>query len=330
MRGFSIWFPENSSKAQKIILIVEDIDRCTEEKIIQNIDALRVMLDDEEISKRLIILTAIDERILKSAIHSKYSSLYNDNLIIKNERFNPNRNIKLNELISEYLDKVFISAIKLGDLNISQKEEFLNELLRTHDDLNEAEIKFQNNEEIKSYSVITDFENRSNKNVQYDIAIKDGDIVFKEGDIALQDQSGNIVSGLEIEIGFLNKWEKLTLTEIKFLKEIIFNWNSATPRRINIFYYRYLLCKNLLISKYTALNKSHGWQDAISIKQLMSLLLDYSNEYDPEKITNEKNRVSTLTDLNILIPEGKTTKAFTKLKSDYLNLLEIFELVIAY
>src|SRR6185369_1752165 len=50
---------EKFAANEPIILFVDDIDRCPENKIIQIVDALRVMLDDSEISKKVIVVTAL-------------------------------------------------------------------------------------------------------------------------------------------------------------------------------------------------------------------------------------------------------------------------------
>ena len=63
-----VWIPTSKIGKKKILLIVEDIDRCSEDKILQNIDALRIMLDDEKLKDKLLVITAIDERILQLAV----------------------------------------------------------------------------------------------------------------------------------------------------------------------------------------------------------------------------------------------------------------------
>ncbi len=329
-----VWMPENGEKKQKVLLVVEDIDRCTEERIIQNIDALRVMLDDEEISKRLIIITAIDERILKNAIETKYNSLFANNEKYSNIENNDENSIYdkslKNELISEYLDKLFISAIKLGGLNNIQRQEFLDELIKDHSG---KQIDKELKNEIENQAEV-EKENReksslANYGSSFDIAIRNGDFVIKDGDISLEDTNGNLVSSLDLEINTQNKWEKLNPIEVTFLGDIIKDWSEATPRRISIFYFRYLLCKNLLISKYALTKEPNGWQETQGIKALMILLLEHSNKYNPDEILEEKNRIVKLPDSNEFITLESIAN-FSINRKDYLYLLEIFELVIAY
>jgi len=99
-------------KNERILLVVDDIDRCYEDKIISVIDALRVMLEDEEISKKVIIVAAIDERVLKGAILWKYKDLLKEQNIIND-----------GSVTQEYMDKLFICGIKLAHLNTSERDE---------------------------------------------------------------------------------------------------------------------------------------------------------------------------------------------------------------
>ena len=328
-----VWLPAKNKRKNKIILVVEDIDRCTEEKIIQNIDALRVMLDDEEISKRLIIITAIDERILKNAIRTKYNSLIVSNnktheVTIDNDTTELHHDDKfINELISEYIDKLFISAIKLGGLNIAQKQEFLDELLK--DQIEKSNIEKEIISKNEDPSTSNNKTNQPDFESIIDLAIRDNDFIIKDGDLALEDKDGNLISTLDIELNAQNKWEKLKKIEVTLLGEIIRDWTLATPRRISIFYFRYLLCKNLLIRKYTLMRETNVWQDKNGIKALMSLLLESSNKYDPDKISELKNKLISMPDSYKSTPI-ESISTFTVSKKDYLYLLEILEFVIAY
>lgn len=95
------WLKEKDDR--RILLFVDDLDRCNEEKIIQIIDALRVMLDDEYLVKKLIIIVAVDELLLERAIQLKYQDFK-----VEKEKKN---------LVQEYMDKLFIAGIKFPSLN---------------------------------------------------------------------------------------------------------------------------------------------------------------------------------------------------------------------
>ncbi len=346
-----VWIPYSGTKRKKIILIVEDTDRCTEDKIIQNIDALRVMLEDEEICKRLIIVAPIDERILKNAIHIKYLHLFNKTQIKENIAFD------IKELTSEYLDKIFISAIKLGILTEEQKQEFLFKLLNKEVDektINQAEdLKIRNEmkksgttvsgddveyvkfhkEYLRSNADSSDIPDQMGK-LNLDILSKDGSSVAKGGDFILRERNGNITSIPEIKkakderVLFQNQFSKLTANEIVTLSEITKKWTDATPRKIRIFYYRYLLCKNLLISKYSKNGRANPWQNEPGLTILMETMLYYINRQDSELISKTKKEMQDSNEAYLRIPGIESAVPFTK--TNCVFLLEILELVIAY
>jgi len=99
---------------KKVVLFVDDLDRCSEDRILEVIDSLRIMTENDKISKNLTIVAAIDERILKRVIRNKYSEM-----VEKNK--NSEENEMLDALTREYLDKLFIFGIKLSSLNDQEK-----------------------------------------------------------------------------------------------------------------------------------------------------------------------------------------------------------------
>lgn len=51
--------------SRKIVLLVEDIDRCDDEKMIKTIESLKLVMDNPEIARRLIVIISVDiDRLL--------------------------------------------------------------------------------------------------------------------------------------------------------------------------------------------------------------------------------------------------------------------------
>ncbi|MBN2891657.1 MAG: leucine-rich repeat domain-containing protein [Bacteroidales bacterium] len=94
---------------KKVILFVDDLDRCSEDHILNIIDSLRIMTENQIISENLTILAAIDERILKRVIKNKYKEMVEDDKQI------------IHNLTREYLDKLFLFGIKLSALSNEEK-----------------------------------------------------------------------------------------------------------------------------------------------------------------------------------------------------------------
>jgi len=329
-----VWWRHRKPRKQKVILFVEDIDRCTEERIIQNIDALRVLLEEEEIAKRIIIVTAIDERILKNAIEIKYKAILQDKLQLKK---------KMKELVSEYLDKLFISAVKLGELIKEQKDQYFSELIKQEVDAKVIEDAFILS--VSTYSGQTnmgtnhseDIETESGREQSDERELNQTDNSFNDSSNDSKQRTGgdnaHVLDDRSEELNELrqvskNTFEKLTAIEVHAMNEIISKWRGATPRKIRIFYYRYLLSKNLLLDKYLMQNGINIWRGKEGIKVFMTLILQYSKGHKVDFLSRKKNEIAHSEQEQIDVKVGNKTIKIDLL--DYLKLLEVLELVIAY
>lgn len=108
--------PRLGHKKQRLMLFIDDIDRCSEDKIIRIVDAVRVMLHDPLIRKRVVVVAAIDERILLRAIKNKYANSSSDEV--------------RDQLSREYMDKLFIAGLRLGPLSEGEKDEIFDGFTR--------------------------------------------------------------------------------------------------------------------------------------------------------------------------------------------------------
>lgn len=66
------------SNAHRVMLYVDDIDRCSEEKMLDMIEALRALLEEEEICKRLVVICSADLFVLDNALKRRYMNTYPD------------------------------------------------------------------------------------------------------------------------------------------------------------------------------------------------------------------------------------------------------------
>lgn len=102
---------------KKVILFIDDLDRCSEDKILQIIDSLRVITENKYIHQKLTIIAAVDERILRRVIYNKYKPL------VESKE-------QLLSLTREYLEKLFIFGVKLPNLTEKEKEEIFDNYTR--------------------------------------------------------------------------------------------------------------------------------------------------------------------------------------------------------
>lgn len=108
------WICDKKAKKHKVLLYIEDIDRCESKKMIDLIESIRTVLEDSEIRKRLVVVCSIDSDKLSRALKSKYEKIVEDKDI---------RSVVLNQI-----DKLFVSSISLPDLDIHQEREFIEKL----------------------------------------------------------------------------------------------------------------------------------------------------------------------------------------------------------
>lgn len=286
-----------------LILFVEDIDRCSEEKIIQIIDALRVLLEDPEISRQVIIIAAIDERILSKVIKSKYINL------VKQETKPESIEKELNELSNEYLDKLFLAGIKLGALTPEENEEFLTELSKSDIEVEDHQL---GNTKFNEASPKTEVKVESTES-------------FKANSES-QSQGETYKSNNKEEISITNKPSKLTKEELECLKSNIKKYENATPRKLRIFYYRYLIAKNLLIREYNKANRKNIWLLKDYWEALVTLIIIYSSNSGYSKLSEhlDKTVKTDAKEIKIDFVELKINR------EDYLFLLKTLEIVVAY
>lgn len=303
---------------EKVVLIIEDLDRCYQERIIENIDALRVMLEDEEISKRLMIIAAIDERILKSAIFLKFSTLFKKE---EPEVAKAIGKFAIGEMIREYMDKLFIFSVKLASLTAEQKVEYLFELSK-HDtpDLHREEDKSESINAQKNVSLIDEGAKTINQNLNAELKTNQ-----KTTTQSYESEPNEIKQEISADA-----FEKLTTIEINYLASTVRTWNEATPRTITIFYYRYLLCKNLLIKYYDKLARRNPWQSGNEIDILLKIIRFYHEQQEHDNIAKEKDRVLALGPTSQKIKVEMLQFQAEVDRIDYFSLLGILETVIAY
>ncbi len=203
------WCFFNNKKS--ILLIVDDIDRCSENKIIKIVDALKVMLDDQSINKKIVVIAAIDERILKRAIEYKYHNL------IKKGKDDKTLNDELYStiLMREYMDKLFLCGLRLGKLTKNEVITIADNFCELNTDQDGDHI----NKNFKKDGVIY-----QNKDEKYIIDL--GNIDNNNKDTLLKNQMSK---------------EERDLVHV-YAQEI----ENVTPRQIGIFVFRYLLARNIL------------------------------------------------------------------------------------
>ena len=111
------WICKSKTIAQKVLLYVDDIDRCPAAKMAEIVESLRVVLENEEIRKRLIVVCSIDAEKLKAGIRNKLTTIKSEGKDFE-------------DYVSEQMDKLFIFSIGLCRLSHGQLCQYLDRLVK--------------------------------------------------------------------------------------------------------------------------------------------------------------------------------------------------------
>jgi hypothetical protein len=302
------WISKTRIGKERLILFVDDIDRCNEDRIIQVIDSLKVMIDDPIISDRVIVIAAIDEVVLKRAIMSKYfDSVKNDLSLSEDEKV-----ATLNSLCKEYMDKLFISGFKLGSLSSEENEEIFRNLV---DEKTFSEAVSSNQTAIDDNGTAGIGERSAENGVNVESA-------------PIANPSRSILAEY---IAVIPKTDfEIMGYELDFLVKAVRKFSNATPRAIRIFYYRYLLAKSfkdLLIKNDSVIYEEwHNNQDNKTILPLM--MIEYSTQKRHEDLLIEivKWEGSLEDDITVDV----LGESFNLSRQLYLALLKTIEIVVPY
>ena len=128
VREFRRGFKEliDKSKINKLIILVDDLDRCTPERIIDNLEAIKLFLNVENTA----FVIGADPRIVRHAIEFRYN-----NQIVNTPDENRNERI-----VNDYLEKLIQVPYSLPKLSDSEVETYIT-LLFCERDLSEEAFK---------------------------------------------------------------------------------------------------------------------------------------------------------------------------------------------
>lgn len=98
----------NGDRVDRILLIVDDLDRCPENEILDLIDGVKLLVDDEEMGEFVQVLTLADSDILCSAIETRFN-------------FSDNKTSPVSRTASkvvEHIQKVFLCHLRLPGISV--------------------------------------------------------------------------------------------------------------------------------------------------------------------------------------------------------------------
>lgn len=102
---FALAIGTDYGRVDRILLVVDDLDRCHQEEIVDLIDGIKLMIDDEQIGKVVQALVLADDTILDAAIRKRFEGLSEKD-----------SDARLNAAVREHMEKVFLFHVSLPQL----------------------------------------------------------------------------------------------------------------------------------------------------------------------------------------------------------------------
>lgn len=109
-----IAFITANESPKRIILVIDDLDRCELNHLLSIVESVKLLAEDKEISKRLRLSVLVEEDILNHAIWEKYQKLVNEGHHVVGSNFTAE------QILRENKEKLFTAHLRLNP--ISKKE----------------------------------------------------------------------------------------------------------------------------------------------------------------------------------------------------------------
>lgn len=111
----------NRDRVDRVLLIVDDLDRCPQNEIVDLIDGIKLMIDDDKVGQFVQALVLADDRVLQAAIRERFRAFGDSGV-----------DTEWKSAVREHMEKVFLCHVALprldeigvGTLVDSANEEF--------------------------------------------------------------------------------------------------------------------------------------------------------------------------------------------------------------
>ena len=114
------WLREGGVSPRRILLVVDDLDRCKPEHLLSVMESIKLLIEDPDVSCRVQVAMLLEEDILKHAIFEKYGHLTDDKrATLLRTDYDADR------LIWENGEKLFTAHLRLPTLAKSEVRELI-------------------------------------------------------------------------------------------------------------------------------------------------------------------------------------------------------------
>lgn len=114
-------------RPDKVLLVVDDLDRCTPEEMLGVIENVRLLLDDEEVNSRMQVLMLVDEHVLNHAIEQRYATMIAKRAADLGDKNGVYRAASA-DIRSEQIEKLFACHLRLPRLSPDDVKQLVTKL----------------------------------------------------------------------------------------------------------------------------------------------------------------------------------------------------------
>lgn len=300
-----VWHKQSK---KKFVLFVDDIDRCSHERIITIVDSIRVILNDAAIRQHIIVIAAIDEHILYNAIQMKYEPFVKDTTMLK-------------RITMEYFDKLFIAGIRLSALSNDQKKAVLKGITKSiTEDETTSNTPAGAPAQIPAAQGLGPALRQEQKALEHRLktdadasksSIDIGKALRKEADLRVKEET-NIDKGAVItdDTHQISQEDQslfqLSTQEQEMLEERVVELENATPRSIRNFTIKYRLARSMVGLRLPEIDEASEklpneksltqmWDEDIQFKRaLTGYILETMNEKSQAPLELPKDMMECL------------------------------------
>ena len=116
-------------KTKQLLLVIDDLDRCRPEQMLEIIESLKLLLEDKEIHERIQVVMLVDEEMLRHAIERKFELFIKS----KNTKAVEDNSIDiLNRITNEHIEKLFACYLRLPELSVDEVSEVTRKYLELY------------------------------------------------------------------------------------------------------------------------------------------------------------------------------------------------------
>lgn len=118
---------ERSTK--QLLLVIDDLDRCRPEQMLEIIESLKLLLEDREIHERIQVVMLVDEKMLHHAIQKKFTDFIKS---YNTEAAEDSNKDVLNRVTNEHIEKLFACYLRLPELSVDEVSEVTRKYLELY------------------------------------------------------------------------------------------------------------------------------------------------------------------------------------------------------